>query len=156
MPVTFALGALPGPTSQGEDNDRAFLRQALGVNELELQLGRLATERATTSEVKGMGQNMVKKHTEFGRQLSDLAKQSGISGDAKLSPDQQETFARVQSLSGPEFDRTFKQVVDDGHVKELAMYQDQVSRAANPQLRALAEDRVAALQKGMASANQPK
>jgi len=72
-----------------------------------------------------------------------------------MSPDEQETLARLQSQSGPEFDSAFKQTVDDGHVKELAMYRDEVSRAANPRLRVLAEQRVAALQKSMAGA-QPK
>ena len=57
-----------------------------------------------------------------------------------------------QGQSGPEFDSAFKQTVDDGHVKELAMYRDEVSRAANPQLRVLAEQRVATLQKSMAGA----
>jgi putative membrane protein len=154
--VTPALGSPPESPKQRGESDRAFLKQALGVNELELRLGRLATERATTPEVKAMGQKMVQKHTELGQQLSDLAKQSGISGDAEMSPDEHETLARVESQSGPEFDRVFRQTVDDGHVKELAMYRDEVSRAGNEQLRVLAEQRVAALQKSMAGAAQSK
>ncbi len=154
--VAPALGSPPESPTQRVEGDRTFLKQALGVNELELRLGRLATERATTSEVKAMGQKMVQKHTEFGQQLSDLAKQSGISADAEMSPDEQGTLARMESLPGPEFDSAFKQTVDDGHVKELAMYRDEVSRAANPKLRVLAEQRVAALQKSMAGAAQPK
>ncbi len=153
--VAPALAAPPESPTQRVEGDRAFLKQALGVNELELRLGRLAAERATKSELKAMAKKMVQKHTEFGQQLSDLAKQSGISGDAEMSPDEQETLARLQSQSGPEFDSAFKQTVDDGHVKELAMYRDEVSRAANPRLRVLAEQRVAALQKSMAGA-QPK
>jgi len=149
--VALALGAPPESPAQRVESDRAFLKQALGVNELELRLGRLATERATTSELKAMGKKMVQKHTEFGQQLSELAKQSGISGDAEMSPDQQETLTRVESQSGREFDTAFKQTVDEGHVKELAMYRDEVSRAANPQLRVLAEQRVATLQKSMAA-----
>ncbi len=154
--VAPALGSSSERPTQRVESDRAFLKRALGVNELELRLGRLATERATTSEVTTMGQKMVQKHTEFGQQLSDLAKQSGISADAEMSPDEQGTLARMESLSGPEFDSAFKQTVDDGYVKELAMYRDEVSRAANLQLRVLAEQRVAALQKSMVGAEQPK
>ena len=44
------------------NGDQDFLENALGVNQLELQLGRLAAERATTPEVKAMGQKMVQKH----------------------------------------------------------------------------------------------
>ena len=52
-----------------------------GVNELELKLGHLATERAASPEVKAMGQKMVQKHTELGQQLRNLARQSGGSGN---------------------------------------------------------------------------
>jgi putative membrane protein len=138
------------------NGDQDFLENALGVNQLELQLGRLAAERATTPEVKAMGQKMVQKHTELGQQLSDLARQSGGSGNPELSSDQRAIYDRVASQSGIAFDTTFKQTVDAGHIKELAMYRDEVSRAANPQLRALAEGRVVKLQETVAQAGAPK
>ncbi|SRR6266568_1561775 len=145
MGMAPALGATPESPAQSFESDGPFLKQALGVNALELRLGHLATERATTSEVKAMGQRMVLKHTQIGEQLTALAKQSGVSGSAELSPDQQETLARVEGLSGIEFDSAFKAIINDVHLKEFAMYRDEVSRAANPQLRVLAEQRVAAL-----------
>jgi len=141
--------------AQRADGDREFLKEALGVNELELQLGRLAAERASTPESKAKAQKMVENHTKLGQQLSDLAQQAGVSGKAELSPDERETFARVESQPGSSFETVFQQTVDAGHVKELAMYEAEVSRAANPQLRALAEQRVAALQKALAGVEQP-
>jgi putative membrane protein len=141
---------------QYENEDQEFLEQALGVNELELRLGRMAAERATTPDVKAMGQKMVQKHTELGQQLSQLARQSGGSGEAKLSSDQRAIYERVASQSGSAFDAVFKQVVDAGHVKELAMYRAEVSRAANPSLRELAQNRVAKLQETVAQAETPK
>jgi putative membrane protein len=145
--------SLPPPY---ESADQEFLEQALGVNQLELQLGRLAAERATTPDVKAMGQKMVEKHTELGQQLAELARQSGGSGKAELSSDQRAIVDRVASQSGSGFDSVFKMVVDAGHVKELAMYRDEVSRAASPKLRELAERRVTKLQETVAQAEAPK
>ena len=139
-----------------QNGDQEFLERALGVNQLELQLGRLAAERGSTPEVKAMGQKMVQKHTELGQQLSELAGQSGGSGNPELSPDQRATYDRVASQSGTAFDAAFKQTVDAGHVKELAMYREEVSRAASPQLRALAEGRVVKLEETVAKADAPK
>jgi putative membrane protein len=139
-----------------ENGDQEFLEQALGVNQLELQLGQAAAERATTSEVKSMGQKMVQKHTELGQQLAALARQSGGSGNAQLSPEQRSTFDRVTSQSGSAFDSVFKEVVGAGHVKELAMYEREVSRATNPKLRELAQGRVTKLQQTVAQAESPK
>src|SRR5689334_16156682 len=75
--------ASPQAQTQRAEGDQDFLKQALGVNELEEQLGRLATERASTPEVKAMGQKMVQNHTELEHQLSELARQAGGSGEAE-------------------------------------------------------------------------
>ena len=145
----------PG-AAQHENGDRAFLEKALGVNQLELQLGQLAGQRATTPEVKAMGEKMVQKHTELGQQLADLARQSGGSGQPELSPQQRAIYDLVASKKGSDFDAMFKEVVDGGHVKELAMYRDEVSRAKSTALRELAQRRVATLEQNVAQANKPK
>ncbi len=152
------LAAPPANTAdvQHENSDREFLAKALGVNQLELQLGQLASERATTAEVKAMGQKMVEKHTELGQKLAALAEQSGGSGSGELSSDQRAIYDRVASQSGGSFDSVFKEVVDAGHVKELAMYRDEVSRATSPALRDLAQRRVTTLKGTVAQAEASK
>jgi putative membrane protein len=142
--------------TQNEQGDREFLEQALGVNQLELQLGLIAAERASTPEVKAMGQKMVQKHTELGQQLAVLSRKSGGWVSAELSSYQRATYDRVASQSGSAFDSSFKQVVDAGHVQELAMYRDEVDRAASPTLRELAQRRVVKLQETVAQADAPK
>ncbi len=141
--------------TQHENSDREFLDKALGVNQLELQLGQLAAKRATTTEVKTMGQKMVEKHTEFGQQLAELARKAGGSGTAQLSSDEREIYDRVAKQSGSAFDAVFKEVVDAGHVQELAMYRVEVSRAKSPALRDLAQRRVAKLEETVAGAKAP-
>jgi putative membrane protein len=154
--AAFAQGSSPTPakTEHGDAaSDREFLTRALRVNRLELELGQMAARRATTPEVKAMGEKMVQKHTEFGQQLSELAQRSGASAAPELSTDQRNTYVRLESLSGRNFDESFKQTVDAGHVDELAMYRDEVSRAVDPQLAALAQRRVATLEQTVAQAN---
>ena len=141
---------------QSAIGDRAFLEQALRVNQLELRLGELAADRGASPDVRSMGQTMVKNHTALGRQLADLSIQSGGSANVVLTSDQQATFDRVAAQSGSAFDGVFKQTVDAGHVKELAMYRDEVGRATNPQLRELADRRVTKLQETVAKADPPK
>jgi putative membrane protein len=136
--------------------DQPFLEKALGVNQLELQLGKLAQERGSSPEVRAMGETMARRHAEMGSQLSALSTEAGGSPTAKLTAEQRATFARVASQSGSAFDAAFKETVDAGHVKELAMYRDEVSRTANPALRAFAEDRVNKLQASVAQAEAAK
>ncbi|WP_242343830.1 DUF4142 domain-containing protein [Anaeromyxobacter terrae] len=140
---------------QAERTDRIFLERALGVNELELRLGRLASERAASPDVKAMGEKMIENHGALKRRLAELARAAGASGDATLTAEQQQTFARVEAQTGAAFDDAFRKTVDAGHVGELAMYRDEVTRAASPQLRAFAEERVGKLEQAVAKQQQP-
>jgi putative membrane protein len=97
---------------------------------------------------------MLENHTEIQTRLEDLANQAGVPGPVEMTPEQQAALARVKSQQGSSFDAVFKQTVDDGHVKELAMYEAEVTRAGTPQLRALAEQRVAALKQAVGGAQQ--
>jgi len=154
--VSFADGApqQTPPASAAAPADRGFLVRALGVNQTELVLGRMAIERGTTPEVKAMGEKMVQKHTQLAQQLGELAQINPASEPPTLTADQQKTVSRLAAVSDAEFDRSFKSTVAAGHVDELAMYREEVSRAADPRLRALATGRVTALEQTLASASQ--
>jgi putative membrane protein len=152
--VLSAVPAHAAPASQAQHSgsDEVFLKRALSINEEEVQLGHLAAERASSPEVKAMGQTMVQNHTRLGRQLGGLATQAGTSPSAELTAAQRDTLARLRSQPGSEFDAAFKRTVDEGHVKELAMYRDWLGRTQNPQIRTLAEGRVESLQKSLGMA----
>jgi putative membrane protein len=149
----FATMVISGGVALADDN--AFLTQALATNRIELALGRLASERATTPEVQAMAQKMIQKHTELGQQLSVLAAQSGVRATAETTPSDKETLSKLGALPRGEFDAAFKGTIDDIHRHELAFYEDEVKGASNGELRSLAERRVAALRKNLV-AQQPK
>jgi putative membrane protein len=148
--AVLAHAATAPQVPAGSDQD--FVQRALAVNEGEVKLGQLATERGSTPNVKAAGESMVQNHTQLGQQLGGLANQLGASPTAELSADQRDTLSRLRAVPASEFDPAFKQAVDDGHVKELAMYRDWLARTDNPQIRKLAEGRVEALQKSLGMA----
>jgi putative membrane protein len=154
--LSFADGASARTTavSAVAPADRDFLMRALGVNQTEIVLGRMAIARGTTPEVRAMGEKMVQRHTELVRQLRELAQINPGAEPPTLTADQQRTIARLAAVSEYEFDRSFRSTVDAGHVDELAMYREEVSQAADPRLRALATGRVTALEQSLASASQ--
>jgi putative membrane protein len=154
--VAFAEGSSPPPQTENAyaTSDREFLASALRVNQVELTLGRMAAERGSTPDVKAMGAKMVQKHTELGGQLTDQARRLGVSAAPALSPEQQSTVDRLASLSGSAFDKSFKETIDAGHVRELAMYRDEASHTVDPGLRDLAQRRVATLEQTVAQASQ--
>lgn len=165
-PVLFT-GLLLGPAlaraapeaaaqAQPAQSDQEFAKRAMAVNEGEVQLGRLATERASTPEVKAMGAKMVENHTRLGQQLGDIATKLGVSGKAEPSAEQRDVLAHLRALPANEFDSAFKRAVDEGHVNELAMHRDGLGHTRDPQLRSFSQGRVDALQKSMGMAAPAK
>lgn len=156
--VLFA-GLLSGPTlltqaapATASQADKAFLGRAWAINEEEVQLGHLATQRASTPEVKAMGEKMVQNHTRLGQQLGELGAPLGVTGAPALSADQRQTIASLRALPESEFDPAFKRAVNNLHTRELELNRAAIGRIDDPQLRAYSEGRVEALQKspGMA------
>ena len=135
--VLFALGpsraAEPKPqTAQNEaakapDND--FVVRAMGINQTEIVLGRMAVKRGTTSEVRAMGEKMVRRHTELAHELRQLARVDAKADPAALSPAQQRTVERLATISEYQFNDAFKTTVDTGHLEELAMYREAATHA---------------------------
>jgi len=146
LSMELLLSATAGVAHGADMSDKEFLTRATHHNQLEVRLGHMAVERASTSEVKTMGESMVKNHSELEKQLEDLTQKAGGSVNSELSSEQRAIITRLESLSGPDFDRDFKKTLNGIHVRELAMYQDEVKHAQDPQLLALAQKRVTKLE----------
>ena len=129
--------------------DRGFLTQALATNRSELALGRLAIERAVTPAVREMGQKMVQKHTELGRQLDERAVALSVAVAVDMPAQENATWARLAALPGNEFDEAFKQTIDDVHRRELALYEAEAKRTTSGELHTLVQARVISLRKNL-------
>jgi len=154
LSALFLLSTGASAAQSSATSDQDFLTRAIRNNQLELRLGHLATERGNSPDMKAMGEKMVKNHGDLEKQLEDLAQKSGASQTPELTADQQATYSRLAALSGPDFDQNFKQTLNDIHVHELSMYKSEVNQAQDPELHALAQKRVATLEKTVNQAGQ--
>ena len=145
--------ALAEPAVAG--GDRGFLTQALATNRSELALGRLAIERAATPAVREMGQKMVQKHTEIGRQLDERAVALSVAVAANTAQENA-TWARLAALSGKEFDEAFKQTIDGIHRRELALYEAEAKSTTSRELHTLVQGRVVSLRKSLVDSQPVK
>ena len=74
-------------------------------NLLEVRLGNLAAQRASSSAVKQFAERMVADHTTMGNQWAALVSRMATPVRASLDANQQQTVSRLTSLSGANFDR---------------------------------------------------
>lgn len=95
--------------------DKDFVNDLAIAGMAEVELGRMATERAASPEVKKFGQMMVDDHTAAGNKLKAIASQYTIPVPAALDEKHADLRDKLAKLQGPEFDREYMAAMVDGH-----------------------------------------
>jgi|SRR5215813_11482355 len=82
--------------SQLSPADQNFAKKAAEGGLAEVELGKLATEKASSDDVKKFGQRMVDDHSKANDQLKLLASQKGINLPSDLNP-KDKALSRIAS-----------------------------------------------------------
>lgn len=119
--------------------DHAFVRKAEEGGMAEVQLGQLAQQKSNSQDVKQFGAKMVEEHTQLSNQIKPIAQQMGVKSPDGLSKSDQKLLAKLQGLSGAEFDKAYIKAMVKDHKKDLSEFQDTAQRTQNPQLKNVAQ-----------------
>jgi putative membrane protein len=121
------------------NQDEKFVKEAAEGGMMEVELGRLATEKASSADVKAFGQRMVTDHSKANQKLMDLASNKGITLSKTLSTDMQKERDRFAKLSGAEFDRMYMQHMVKDHKKDVSEFEKESQKATDTGVRSFAE-----------------
>ncbi|MES2887219.1 MAG: DUF4142 domain-containing protein [Pseudomonadota bacterium] len=134
--------------------ERRFIEQAAMSGMAEVELGKLAQQKAANAAVKQYGQAMASEHTNANLQLKQLATSKGVVVPDQPSPKQQNDMKMLQTLSGPEFDRQYMAHMVSDHEKTIADF-DRLSRDGQDlELKAYAASTLPTLRKHLQHAQQ--
>jgi putative membrane protein len=95
--------------------DKDFVNDIAIANMAEIELGKLAAERAANAEVKKFAQMMVSDHTQAADTLKPIATSNNIPLPTALDDDHRDLQERLSKLQGAEFDREYMKAMADGH-----------------------------------------
>lgn len=87
--------------------DKEFLITIRFANLWEMPMGKLATERGTTEEVKDAGAIMLADHTKLNTVVEQLANRFRVTLPSKPKASHQTWMNEISSEQGQDFDRTF-------------------------------------------------
>jgi putative membrane protein len=151
LAVFSALAALIGvvpaiPAAAQTGADGAFMVQAADGGITEVQLGRLATQRAGDPAVRDFGQRMVVDHGRANTELIQIARQQGVALPNDMSPEHRALYDRLAVMSGPDFDRAYMRTMVDDHTKDVADFQREAQTGRDPMVRAWAARTLPVLQ----------
>lgn len=101
--------------SLSQSDEKKFVEQMLMANLAEIELGRLASERASSPEVKSFAQAMVTDHTQANEDLAPIAQRLGVQQPTELDAKHQRLSERLSKLQAQEFDREYIKAMVDAH-----------------------------------------
>jgi len=109
------------------------------ANMAEVEVGKLGQEKGKSQEVKDFAKHMVEDH---GRML-DENKQMADKKSAKMpsgpNKEQQAAKAKLEKMSGDDFDRAFADQMVKDHQKALKIVQDTAKNAKDAELKGAAQ-----------------
>ncbi|HET9750580.1 MAG TPA: DUF4142 domain-containing protein [Casimicrobiaceae bacterium] len=126
-------------SSKVSSSDRKFMEKAAQGGMAEVQLGKLATEKASAPEVKQFGQRMVDDHSKANDQLKQLASQKGVTLPTTMDKSAQKEHDRLSKLSGAEFDREYMKHMVSDHKKDVSEFKSEASKAKDADLKQWAQ-----------------
>lgn len=115
---------VPAP-HQTNNQDRLFARLAAAGGLAEVELGKMAGEKAKADAVKEFADMMVRDHTDANTKLKDLADAAKIPLPTELDPDHQLVRDRLNKLTDEAFDAGYikAQIVDHQKTAQLLAWE---------------------------------
>jgi len=142
QPVTPSTGTI-GPASslanQQATPDQACDSKALEGGAGEVQLGQFAQQQSQSEDVKQVGQKMVEDHTQLAEQMKPIAQQLGVKEPKGPSKKDKQLIAKLEGLSGPQFDEAYIQAMVKDHKEDLKEFKDEAQAAQNQNVKQAAQ-----------------
>lgn len=129
--------------------DLQVMAQMHHVNQMEIDMGKLAETKGSTQAVKSYGKMLVTDHQSADKDLMAMAKKHGQSipmykptneADQKDEKDDKDMAAHVKTLKGADFDKDFLSMMVQGHEKTLAKLDTAMGMVTSDELKTAIEN----------------
>jgi len=156
--IALAAVSLSPLHAQGQisqlSQDSKIIFQMAGSNLMEVRLGTLAQQKGTNPAVKQFGQQMVTDHTNMENQLTALVSKNGTKFQPSIGKANEQEVARLEKLSGAEFDREYMSSMIQHHQQDIAYLQSEGQNARSAEARQLVSTGLPTLQQHLTMATQ--
>lgn len=132
--------AYPSAGQQGTgkpDNVTTFLTQAAHDGEAEVELGKMAQEKAADAKVKDFGARMQKDHGNANAELRAIAAKKGLAIPGGPGP-HGAMMKKLGSLQGAAFDSAYMRAMVDDHTKAVKEF-EMATKSPDADVKAFAE-----------------
>jgi putative membrane protein len=127
--------------------DQKFVRETIEAGVMEVELGRIAAERATHEQVKAFARQVQEDHARSNEELKTIAADKGIELRKSLPGKYKRTVGRLSKLSGAEFDRQYMGFMVDDHKHDLEKFQREADNGKALDIKQFASKQIPVLKK---------
>ena len=134
-------------TAMVNETDADFAVEAADASLAEIELGKLAMEKATDKRVKDFAQRMVTDHQKASNELMKIATHLNITLPPVISEDHVEKQRKLRDKSGDDFEEAYIDIMVKDHDWTVSLFEDAASDARNADLQAFAAKTLPTLKK---------
>lgn len=109
-------------TAMVDEKAKKFAADAATGGMMEVELGNLAQQKASSQAVKNFGKMMVDDHTKANDNLKTIATQKNIDLPASVTDDQRKDIDKLSKKTGADFDKAYVDMMVDDHKKDIAAF----------------------------------
>ncbi len=112
--------------------DKSFVKKVLEGGMIEIQTSQLALQKSDNDELKRFAQRMVDDHAKLGEDMKSTAGQIGVKVPSEPAKKDRAMIARLQGLSGSEFDKAYVKLMLDDHEADAIAFKQEMSTGKVP------------------------
>lgn len=118
--------------------DQTFVMQASMSNRAEVEMGTLASTKATNPSVKAFAQMMIQEHTTAQTELQNIANDVNASFMDSLDTENKAMKQTLMGLSGMAFDQMYMSSQVAAHQKTLVNFDTEINGGSNQRVKSYA------------------
>lgn len=144
-----------GASTVSEEESK-FAVEAASGGMMEVQLGELAQQKASSKAVKDFGAMMVRDHSKANDELKALAANKNITLPPAPGEDHMDHIKKLSEKSGKEFDKDYINMMVDDHQEDIDNFEKCSKDAKDADLKAFADKTLPTLREHLAAAKKIK
>ena len=128
------------------------MQEAIRGNLAEVDMGKLAKERAQSKDVRDYGQMLIDDHSKANEKAKGVAQKLGVTAPTEPSAKQKQTHDAMAKLSGAQFDSMFMSHMVQDHQEDVGKYTAQAQSGDSSKVTDYAKDTLPTLRTHLSKA----
>jgi len=135
-----------------DEKSSEFLKKVTNSGMAEVQLAKLAQQKATIDAVKNFAAMLERDHTAVNQQVKSLADQRSVAVPSTISDDKQKMYSDMEKKTGKSFDKEYISMMVKSHNDGISLFEDTRSNASDIDVKNFADKTLPALKMHLDSA----